>query len=105
MPQKILPMLSLLLYLVGAFPFYRRSKYFPVQMTSLSPRWGYLFLLGAFLAAVVEFGAAVGAVVGVANLMLAYSILVFVFPLSKFYRVGFGILLLLSTFIHYACTK
>jgi hypothetical protein len=100
-------MISLLLSMSGAFPFYRRSKYFPthVHALSVSLKWGYVLLLGSFLVSIAEFGAAVGAVVGVVTLMLAYSALVFVLSLPRFFRIGFLLLLFLLTVIHYACTK
>lgn len=92
-------MLGLLAAMLGGFPFYAGSKYFPVGYRHLKgrlPAWsGVFFLLLSQGIYVVKMGPAIGLLAGFLAVSLAYSLLVFVFHLPRqYFRLFWGVIVI-----------
>lgn len=88
-------MLGLLAAMLGGFPFYSESKYFPVRYSRLKgklPRWaGICFLVLSLALYVVQMGVVAGLLTGFLAITLAYLLLAFIFHLpSPYFRVFWG---------------
>lgn len=83
--------------MLGGFPFYSGSKYFPAEYNNLRgklPVWsGIGFLLLSQIIYVMQLGPATGLLAGFLAITLAYSLLAFVFHLpKKYFRVFWGVM-------------
>lgn len=96
-------MLGLLTAMLGGFPFYSASKYFPAEYNRLKgklPAWsGVFFLLLSLGIYVVRIGPVSGLLTGFLALSLAYSLLAFVFHLPrKYFRLFWGAMIVFLIF-------
>lgn len=92
-------MLGLVMAMLGGFPFYSGSRYFPAEHSRLKgglPVWsGVIFLLLSQVIYVVQMGPVTGLLAGFLAVTLAYSLLIFVFHLPrKYFRLFWGVMLI-----------
>lgn len=90
-------MLGLLTAMLGGFPFYSGSKYFPAGYGHLQgklPAWaGIGFLLLSVTIYILQLGPASGLLTGFLAITLAYSLLIFVFQLPRqYFRLFWGVM-------------